>query len=126
MKLALGLRLAVIVLIDGLFALTGTPCSVNGPACGLTIFDVPPSDFQISLDDPINQPTLQASDFTVNGVPAASSKLLAGQTIVIFHFNRSPAVQGTNVMHIAPGAFSCLTGPVSEYRCIFYFVPSRW
>ena len=127
MKGATKLRLAIVTVIDGVLSVTATPCSVVSPACDLTVFDVPPIEFTISLDEAVDSTTVSASDFTVNRIKAVSSTVINGNTTIIFYFNRSPVVQGTNVMHSAAGAFNCFFGgPVSEFTCKFHFVPSRW
>src|SRR5215831_7118799 len=114
-KASPGLIIAIIIFMDGVVSPTAAPCEVTSPPCDLTIFDVPPTEYTITLDEPVNPATLDASDFTVNRIPAAAVVAMAGNTTVRFHFNRSPVVSGTNVMHIAAGAFNCASGqPVSE------------
>ena len=126
MKGATGLIIILIMFVDGVVSLAATPCTVISPACDLAFFDVPPIEFAISLDEAVDSTTVDASDFTVNRIKAVSSTVINGNTTIIFHFNRSPAVQGTNIMHIAAGAFNCGFGPVSEFTCKFRFIPSRW
>ena len=126
MKGATGLIIILIMFVDGVVSLAATPCTVISPACDLTFFDIPPTDYMITLNEPVDPATVDASDFTVNRMPAVSVALTNGNITIIFHFNRSPAVQGTNIMHIAAGAFNCGFGPVSEFTCKFRFIPSRW
>jgi len=90
------------------------------PLCGLTVL-IPPTDFQINLSDPVDPSSVQASDLTVNGIPADSAVLANGNMTIDFHFNISPAVQGLNTMHISAGAFDC--GPPVDFNCTFVFEP---
>jgi N-acetylneuraminic acid mutarotase len=105
---------------------TATPmgCSVTSPACG-SIVGYAPTEFTVNLSDPADPATVQASDFTVNGIPANSFSLSNGNTTINFFFFPSPARQGGNVMHIAAGAFNCGNGPVLEFNCGFRYFPSR-
>jgi len=105
---------------------TPTPasCSVTSAGCGSVVF-VPRTDFSLNVSDPVDPATLDASDFTVNGIPADSVGLLNGNMTTDFTFNTSPAVQGVNTMHIAAGAFNCLFGPVAEFTCTFRFEAPR-
>jgi hypothetical protein len=54
---------------------------------------------------PVDSATLDASDFTVNGIPANEVMLSNDNTTITFHFTSSPAGEGVNTMHIAVGAF---------------------
>src|SRR4029077_13620760 len=93
------------------------------PACNSTI-STQPVDFVINLTDPVNPATVQASDFTVNGTPANSFVLGAGNTQITFHFTTSPvSVQGPQTMHIAAGAFMRASDnmPNFEFQCSFCF-----
>src|SRR5436190_20913797 len=76
MKGATKLRLAIVTVIDGVLSITATPCTVISPACDLTVFDVPPIEFTISLDEAVDSTTVSASDFTVNRIKAASSTVI--------------------------------------------------
>ena len=78
-----------------------------------------PTDFTLDVSDPVDPATLDASDFTVNGIPADSFTLLNNNTVIDFIFNTSPAVPGINTMHIPTGAFNCGGGPVLEFICTF-------
>ena len=61
----------------------------------------------INLSDAVVPGSVQAGDFTVNGTPANSFVLGAGNTQITFHFNGSPiATQGVQTMHIPAGAFT--------------------
>ena len=64
-------------------------------------------DFVVNLTDPVNPATVQATDFTVNGIPANSFVLSNGNATITFHFNSSPVTtQGLQTMNIAAGAFN--------------------
>jgi hypothetical protein len=57
----------------------------------------------------------------VNGTPANSVTVLSGGTMITFHFDTSPALQGQNTMHIPAGAFFCAQGTVQEFTCTFTY-----
>ena len=83
------------------FAVTNTT-----PACGSIVFSQP-MDFVINLTDAVNPATVQATDFTVNGIPANSFVLSNGNLTITFHYNASPvATQGIQTMHIPAGAMN--------------------
>ena len=97
-------------------------CSVTSPNCGTTVFS-PPTDFVVELSPP-GPAALEASDFTVNGIPADSFMIVSGGATIHFYFNTSPAVQGQNTIHIAACAFSCASASVPEFTCTFVYEPS--
>ena len=101
---------------------TCTGCSVTSPNCGTTVLS-PPTDFIVHLNPP-GPDGLQASDFTVNGIPADSFMIVSGGAEIHFYFNTSPAVQGENTIHIAACAFFCAGGSVPEFTCTFLYEPS--
>ncbi len=103
---------------------TPPPCSVSTEGCG-GIVTTPPTDFSLNVGEPVDPATLDASDLTVNGIPADSVSLLNGDMTIDFTFNTSPAVQGANIMHIPTGAFNCFKGPVAEFTCTFRYEAPR-
>jgi hypothetical protein len=94
-------------------------CSVTSSNCGTTVFS-PPTDFTVNLNPP-GPAALQASDFTVNGIPADSFMIVSGGAMIHFYFNTSPAVPGENTIHIAACAFFCGSGSVPEFTCTFLY-----
>jgi hypothetical protein len=122
MKMTRGatLIIAISAFLNALVAVTATPCTVTSPSCGLTVF-IPPTDFQINLSDPVNPSSVQASDLTVNKIPADSANLSNNNTTIDFIFNTSPAVPGLNNIHISAGAFDC--GPPVDFNCTFFLEP---
>ncbi len=103
---------------------TPTPCSVSTEGCG-SVVTTPPTDFSLNVSEPVDPATLDASDFTVNGIPADNVTLVNGNMTIDFTFNTSPAAQGLNTMHIPAGAFNCGQGPVAEFTCTFRYVAPR-
>ena len=67
--------------------------------------------------------TLQASDFTVNGIAANSVVYTPGTTTMTFHFNSTPVTtQGEQMMHIPAGAFNDLNGDGNlDFTCSFCY-----
>ncbi|HEX4668149.1 MAG TPA: Ig-like domain-containing protein [Chthoniobacterales bacterium] len=95
----------------------------TSPACG-SIISTQPTDFVVNLTDPVNPATVQASDFTVNGAPADSFTLGAGNTQITFTFNSSPVTtQGVQTMHIPAGAFNSASDnmPNFDFTCTFRY-----
>jgi hypothetical protein len=119
MTRATTLIIATITLVS-VASLTAAPCSVTSPflTCG-AIISVRPIDFTLDVSDPVDPATLDASDFTVNEIPADSFTLSNNNTFIDFIFNTTPAVAGINTMHIPAGAFNCGGGPVLEFTCTF-------
>jgi hypothetical protein len=96
------------------------PCEVNGsqPACNSTI-STQVTDFTVYVSYFIFG-GLEPGAFTVNGTPADDAS--PGGSLINFHFNVSPVVQGENTMHIPAGAFSCINGrSVEEFTCTFTY-----
>jgi hypothetical protein len=126
------LIIAIIAFLDGVISLTATACTVTMSGCGGTfgIF-VLPADFVVDVSDPVDPATLDASDFTVNGIPANNFILSNSNTTITFDFTTSPAGQGVNTMHISAGAFNCGGGPVLEFTCRIRYIlvrphPTPW
>ena len=93
------------------------------PAAG-SVVSTQPSDFIVDVREPVRPATLQASDFTVNGIAANSVDYTPGTTTMTFHFTNTPVTtQGAQTMHIAEGAFlSDPAGdPVHEFNGTFYY-----
>src|SRR5436305_3018682 len=65
--------------------LVGFSVTTTDPACGSVISDQR-ADFVINLSDPVNEGTVDPSDFTVNGIPADSNSFQNGDTTITFHF----------------------------------------
>jgi N-acetylneuraminic acid mutarotase len=103
---------------------TATLCHVTSPACGGVITGTAPTDFIINLSDPANPATVDATDLTVNGIPADAFALQNGNSTIVFHFNTTPVTQGLNTMHIPACAFNCGNGCVQEFTCTFTYKAS--
>ena len=105
---------------------TAIPCHVTNmePVCGSVVTGTAPTDFIVSLSDPVDPTTVQGSDFTVNGTVGNAFALLNGNMTIVFHFNTTPVMQGLNTMHIPAGAFNCGNGPVAEFTCTFTYQAS--
>jgi len=100
------------------------PCEVTGsqPACN-SIVSMGVTDFVVYVSYFLFD-SVPPSAFTVNGIPADTAAV--GGSLINFHFNTSPLVQGGNTMHIPRGAFSCINGhTVDEFMCTFTYQPPR-
>ena len=103
--------------------LVGFAVTTTTPACN-SIISTQPTDFIINLTDAVNTATVQASDFTVNGIAANTVAFSNGNTTLTFHFNTSPvSTQGPQTMHIAAGAFNRASDnmPNFEFNCTFCY-----
>ena len=83
--------------------LVGFAVTTTVPACN-SIINTQPTDFVINFSDAVVPATVQATDFTVNGIAATSFVLSDGNTTITFHFNTSPVDAGHRAMHIPAGA----------------------
>ena len=90
------LIIATFALLGGLASLTAGPCSVmtNGPCDRFVFGPPPPVIFDVDVTEAVDPATLDASDFTVNGIPADTVALTNGDMTISFHFDTSPARQG--------------------------------
>ena len=105
------------------FVSLGFGVATSNPACGILVTTAP-VDFVINLSAAVNTSTVQASDFTVNGIAANSFVLGGGNTQITFHFNSSPVtIQGPQTMHIPAGAFNRASDnqPNVDFQCSFCF-----
>jgi Bacterial Ig-like domain len=101
----------------------GLSVATTDPACNSVVF-TQPTDFTVNVSIAVDPATLQASDFTCNGVPADSVTLDQNQTTIHFHFNNTPVTnQGEQTMHIPAGAFNSASSglPVLEFQCTFRY-----
>jgi hypothetical protein len=103
--------------------LVGFGVITTDPGCNAVV-STQPTDFLLTLTDPVDPATVQASDFTVNGIPANSFMLSGGNTQITFHFNSSPVVtQGVETMHLPANVINRASdnAPNLEFACTF-----RW
>ena len=101
----------------------GLSVTTTDPACNSVVF-TQPTDFTVNVSIAVDPTTLQASDFTVNGIAANSFMLSNGNGTITFHFNNTPVTnQGVQTMHIPAGAFSSASNdlPVLEFQCTFRY-----
>jgi hypothetical protein len=93
------------------------------PACN-SLISTQPKEFIVNVTEPVKPGTLQASDFTVNGIPANTVDYSPGDISMTFHFNSSPVVtQGVQTMHIPAGAILSASDrmPIFEFTCTFCY-----
>jgi hypothetical protein len=103
--------------------LVGFAVTTSTPACN-SLITTQPVDFVINLSDPVNPATLQATDFTVNGIPANSFVLSNGNQTITFHFNSTPVTTpGPQTMHIPANAFNRQSDNQGnfEFQCSFCY-----
>ena len=103
--------------------LVGFAVSTTDPACN-SIINTTPTDFVINLSDPVDPTTVQATDFTVNGIASNSFVLSNGNATITFHFNSSPVTtQGAQTMGIPAGAFNRASDnmPNFAFGCTFCY-----
>jgi Kelch motif/Galactose oxidase, central domain len=104
--------------------LVGFAVTTSTPACN-SLINTQPVDFIINLTDPVNTATVQASDFTVNGIPSNLAPTFSnGNATITFHYSTSPVtVQGPQTMNIAAGAFNRASdnAPNFAFNCTFCY-----
>src|SRR5438046_1135449 len=70
--------------------LVGFAVTTSDPACNAVI-NTQTTDFVVNLSDAVNTATVQATDFTVNGIPSNQPPTFAnGNTQITFHYSTSP------------------------------------
>jgi subtilisin family serine protease/subtilisin-like proprotein convertase family protein/nuclear transport factor 2 (NTF2) superfamily protein len=116
-KVATGGRLNVRGTLDQL----DMAVAAANPAPG-SVLTTRPTEFTIDFTQDYSPASVQAADFTVNGVAANSVTLVDGNTIR-FRFNSSPvANQGPQTMRIAEGAIGRAGGGgVRGWEATFYY-----
>jgi hypothetical protein len=83
------------------------------PANGSSVA-TPPASYAINFSDPIDPASLQATDLTVNSIPANGVTLSANDLTATFTFNTSPVTtQGLQTMALAAGSVYKLGDPAS-------------
>ena len=124
MPRATTLIIAAIALFKGVSSITAAPCSVTSPPCdGIDHNPLPATVFVVDVSDAVDPATVDASDFTLNGIPANFVTLINNNTEIEFFFNTSPEVRGSNAMRIPAGAFDYVdNGPVLEFNCSFLWI----
>jgi hypothetical protein len=104
--------------------LVGFAVTTTEPACNSAI-NTQPMMFVVNLNDAVNTATVQATDFTVNGIPSNQPPTFAnGNTQITFHYSTSPVtMQGPQTMHIPAGAFNRASDnmPNFEFMCSFCY-----
>ena len=76
------------------------------PAVG-SVISTQPTTFVVNISEPANPATLDASDFSVNGIPATGVSYTPGTTTMTFTFATSPVTaEGLQTMNVAAGAFT--------------------
>ncbi|MBO0861006.1 MAG: PxKF domain-containing protein, partial [Chloracidobacterium sp.] len=89
-------------------ACSAPPFSVTStvPSDG-SVITAPPTSFTVNISEPADPASLQASDLTVNGIPASSFTYTPGGSTIVFTYGASPVTaQGLQTMSIARGAFT--------------------
>ena len=102
--------------------LVGFAVTTTNPACNSTI-NTQPVDFVINFSDAVDTTSVQASDFTVNAIPA-NSFTFDSSTQITFHFTTSPvSTQGPQTMHIPAGAITRISDGMGnfDFTCTFCY-----
>lgn len=93
------------------------------PAVG-SVVSTAPSSFIVNTSDTVDPASLQATDFSVNGIPANSFSYTPGTTTITFNFSSTPVtVEGLQTMHINAGAFTRASdgSPVLQFDGTFRY-----
>src|SRR5438128_1502829 len=103
--------------------LVGFSVTTTTPACNSVIF-TQPTDFIVNLSDPALPSSVQATDFTVNNIPANSFTLSNSNQTITFHYTSTPVTtQGLQTMHIPAGAIlrNSDSMPIFDFTCTFCY-----
>src|SRR4029450_4881675 len=106
---------------------TQTPLTLHVPSpipAVASVISTQPTVFTVNVSEPIDPASLQASDLTVNGIPATGVSYTPGSTTITFTFASSPVTpQGLQTMNIAAGAFvsAAAADPVAEFTGPFRY-----
>ena len=77
----------------------------SSPAADSIVTGTAPSSFSLTFSEPIDGSSINASSFTVNGVPASHATLSTNGLTITYLFNNSPVVaQGAESMNLPAGA----------------------
>jgi hypothetical protein len=104
---------------------TGFQVSNSAPAAGQLV-TIPTSDFVIQFTNPVDAASVQASDLTVNGLPADSFIINPAGDAITFHFSTSPVTaEGQQTLAIAGGALSRNADAAANvaYAASFFYDP---
>jgi hypothetical protein len=107
--------------------LVGFAVANTNPGCGSVLF-TQPTNFDITVTNPVQPGSLQVTDLEVNGMPADTITYTPGEFIIHFSYNSSPVgMQGEQSVHIPAGAFLSDPGgdPVLEFNCTFRYDASQ-
>ncbi len=83
-----------------------------------------PTTFTVNISEPADPATLQAGDFSVNGISASDFAYTPGSTTIVFTFVDSPVTtEGLQTMSVPAGAFiGAVTGnPVAAFTGAFRY-----
>ena len=104
--------------------LVGFAVTSTDPACN-SVINTQPTHFIVNLSDAADPSTVQASDFTVNGIAANTAQLSNGNLTIDFGYTTSPVTQpGSQTMHIPAGAIQRISDGqgIFEFNCTFCYV----
>ncbi|MBX9580456.1 MAG: S8 family serine peptidase, partial [Gemmataceae bacterium] len=94
--------------------LMGLSVTRTDPAVGSTV-STRPVQYDVYFSEPVVPGTVQASDFTVNGVAATGVRLQLGNTRARFTFTSDPVtVEGLQTMYIPEGVIDSAERPLSN------------
>ena len=83
-----------------------------------------PTTFTVNISEPADPASLQAGDFSVNGISASSVDYTPGSTTIFFTFGSSPVTtEGLQTMSVPAGAFTSAAAgdPVAAFTGTFRF-----
>src|SRR5438445_268299 len=90
-----------------------------------SVINPQPAHYIVNLSDAADPATVQASDFTVNGIAANTAQLSNGNLTIDFGYTTSPVTQeGLQTMHIPAGAIQRISDGqgIFEFNCTFCYV----
>jgi hypothetical protein len=89
-----------------------------------SVISTQPTTFTVDISEPADPASLQAGDFTINGIPASSFTYTPGSRTIVFTVDASPVTtEGFQTMSIAAGAFTSAAAgdPVAAFTDTFRY-----
>ena len=98
----------------------------SDPAQGQVVTTTPPTTFSLTFNEPIVPSSVEAADFTVNGIPADGDSLSPDDTTIFYTFSSSPVInQGVETMELpADSVIGANDGQFNHaaFTATFFFV----
>ncbi len=85
--------------------ISGPAVTASDPSQGEVVTTTPPTNFSLKFNEPIVPSSVDAGDFTVNGIPADWDILSPDDTTIFYSFTSSPVITQGAANDGASGGF---------------------